>query len=166
MTATGVIINGKTVTGDWGNHALSTREIEYEVSEGKGYDIRVDYFDNISSANIICTFGMMDEETLNRELRRADNIVYCTGFNSGLEGEGFDRPFAIPAFQEKFINRLASLNPNLTVVLNAGGVSISHDGAMRLKPFCLPGIPDRKEGRQLPRYLQASSLQAASYPFP
>ena len=116
-----VIINGKTVTGDWGNHALSSREVEYEVEKGKSYDIRVDYFDNISSANIICSLGLLDEETLNRELRKADNVVYCTGFHSGTEGEGFDRSFSLPAFQEKFINRLASVNPNMTVVLNAGG---------------------------------------------
>jgi len=116
-----VIINGKTVTGDWGNHALSSREVEYEVEKGEGYDIRVDYFDNISSANIICSLGLLDEETLNRELRKADNVVYCTGFHSGTEGEGFDRSFSLPAFQEKFINRLASVNPNMTVVLNAGG---------------------------------------------
>lgn len=116
-----VIINGKTITGDWGNHALSSREVEYEVEKGKGYDIRVDYFDNISSANIICSLGLLDEETLNRELRKADNVVYCTGFHSGTEGEGFDRSFSLPAFQEKFINRLASVNPNMTVVLNAGG---------------------------------------------
>lgn len=116
-----VLVNGKTVTGDWGNHALSARQIEYEVKKGEGYDIRIDYFDNISSANIECQFGLLDENTLARELKRADNVVYATGFNSGLEGEGFERKFAIPAFQEKFINRLATANPNLTVVLNAGG---------------------------------------------
>lgn len=116
-----VIINGKTVTGDWGNHSLSSREVEYEVTEGQPYDIRVDYFDNISSANIVCSFGMLDDEMLNRELRRADNVIYCTGFNSGTEGEGFDRSYGLPAFQKKLINRIADVNPNLTVVLNAGG---------------------------------------------
>lgn len=159
-----VIINGKTVTGDWGNHALSTREIEYEVSEGKGYDIRVDYFDNISSANIICTFGMMDEETLNRELRRADNVVYCTGFNSGLEGEGFDRPFAIPAFQEKFINRLASLNPNLTVVLNAGGgVDFSRWGDAA-KAILLAWYPGQEGGQAIAEILTGKLSPSGKLP--
>lgn len=116
-----VLINGKTVAGDWGNHSLSSREVEYEVEKGKEYDIKVDYFDNLSSANIVCSLGMLDDDTLDRELRRADNVVYCTGFNSGTEGEGFDRSFSLPAFQKKLINRLAKVNPNLTVVLNAGG---------------------------------------------
>ena len=116
-----VIINGKTVAADWGNHSMSTKEIEFPVTKGVDYDIRVDYFDNISSANIFCNLGVLDEELLEKELRRADNVVYCTGFNSNIEGEGFDRTFAIPEFQEILINRIAEVNPNLTVVLNTGG---------------------------------------------
>lgn len=116
-----LIINGKTVTGDWGNHALSSREIQYEVKKGQGYDIRVDYFDNISSAVIVSSLTLLDSKTLEKELKKADNVVYCTGFNNNLEGEGFDRPFAIPAFQERMIADIAKINPNLVVVLNAGG---------------------------------------------
>lgn len=159
-----VIINGKTVTGDWGNHALSSREVEYEVTKGKGYDIRVDYFDNISSANIICSFGMMDEDTLNRELRRADNVVYCTGFNSGLEGEGFDRPFAIPAFQEKFINRLAAVNPNITVVLNAGGgVDFSKWGDAA-KAILLAWYPGQEGGQAIAEILTGKLSPSGKLP--
>ena len=33
-----------------------------------------------------------DDDTLTKELKRADNVVLCTGFDSDTEGEGFDRP--------------------------------------------------------------------------
>ncbi len=116
-----IFINGKNVAGDWGNHSVSAREIEYEVEGGKGYDIRVEYFDNISDAAVKCSIMALDEALLTKELKRADNVVFCTGFNGDIEGEGFDRPFALPRYQEDFIKRVLGLNKSVTVVLNAGG---------------------------------------------
>ncbi|MDE6402243.1 MAG: glycoside hydrolase family 3 C-terminal domain-containing protein, partial [Muribaculaceae bacterium] len=116
-----VSINGKVIAADWGNHALSSREVEYSVEGGKGYDIHVEYFDNISDATMVCSIMALNEQLLARKLKRADNVVYCTGFNSDVEGEGFDRNFALPSYQERFMKRLNDLNPNLVVVVNAGG---------------------------------------------
>ena len=114
-------INGKVVAGDWGNHSWSSREVEYNVEKGHSYDILVEFFDNISDAGINLSISALDDELLEKELKRADNVVYCTGFNSDCEGEGFDRSFALPTYQEQFISRIAELNPRLAVVLNAGG---------------------------------------------
>lgn len=116
-----ISINGKVVTGDWGNHSWSSREVEYNVEKDKPYDIFVEFFDNISDAGINLSISALDDRLLEKELRKADNVVYCTGFNSDCEGEGFDRNFALPAYQERFIGRIADLNPRLAVVLNAGG---------------------------------------------
>ncbi len=159
-----VIINGKTVTGDWGNHALSSREVEYEVEKNKDYNIRVDYFDNISSANIICTLGMLDEDTLERELRRADNVVYCTGFNSGTEGEGFDRSFSMPAFQKKFINRLAASNPNMTVVLNAGGGIDFSEWGDAARAILLAWYPGQEGGQAIAEILTGKLSPSGKLP--
>lgn len=54
-------------------------------------------------------------------MAKVDNVVFCTGFNSNTEGEGFDRPFALLRYQELFIKKIASMHPNVVVVLNAGG---------------------------------------------
>ena len=116
-----ISVNDSVVAGDWGNHAMSSRQIEYDVRAGEKYKFRIDYFDNISSANISCDISMLDRAKLDRELRRADNVVYCTGFTGDVEGEGFDRSFALPTFQERMISSLAAVNPRLAVVLNAGG---------------------------------------------
>lgn len=116
-----VSINGKVVAGDWGGHALTTREVEYNVEAGVPYNIHVEYFDNTSDATIVFSVMSLDDDLLERELRRADNVVYCTGFNSNIEGEGFDRSFALPGYQEQFMKRIAEINPNLAVVVNAGG---------------------------------------------
>lgn len=114
-------INGRVIAGDWGGHAVTSREVEYNVEAGQGCDIKVEYFDNISDASVECSIMALNEEVLNRELKKADNVVYCTGFSGDVEGEGFDRSFALPSYQEKFMKRIASVNPNMVVVVNAGG---------------------------------------------
>ncbi|MDE6491475.1 MAG: glycoside hydrolase family 3 C-terminal domain-containing protein, partial [Muribaculaceae bacterium] len=114
-------INDSIVAGDWGNHAYSSREVEYTVKGGELYRLRIDYFDNISSANIEFSAKALNERLLRRELERADNVVFCTGFTGNTEGEGFDRSFALPEYQERFIGKIGAINPNLVVVLNAGG---------------------------------------------
>lgn len=114
-------VNGKTVTGDWGNHAYSSRQVQMPVSADSVYNLEVEYFDNISSATINCSLAMLDDDKLLKALRKADNAVVCVGFNSNMEGEGFDRPFALPAFQQQLIKRVAEVNPNTVVVINAGG---------------------------------------------
>lgn len=116
-----ISVNGKVLAADWGGHSLSTREVEYDVEAGKPYDIYVEYFDNTSDATVDLSVKLLDDAVLERELRRADNVVYCTGFNGNIEGEGFDRSFSLPGYQNRFIKRLAGINPDLTVVVNAGG---------------------------------------------
>lgn len=114
-------VNGQVVSSDWGNHSYSQRQHEMQVEKGVTYNLEVDFFDNIATATIECEMLMLNESLLDKMLRQADNVVLCTGFNSNTEGEGFDRPFAMTDYQEKFINHVASINPNLVVVLNAGG---------------------------------------------
>lgn len=54
-------------------------------------------------------------------IRCADAVIYCGGFNSDIEHEDGDRPFDIPAAQTAQMHMAAELNPNLIIVINAGG---------------------------------------------
>src|SRR5574344_686892 len=116
-----IFVNDSLVVGDWGNHSYSSREINFKVKAGKHYNFRIEYFDNISSANIHCHLSRLNQEKLMNGLKSADNVVICTGFNSNIEGEGFDRPFNLPTYQEQLIKYVAKINKNVIVVLNAGG---------------------------------------------
>ncbi len=65
--------------------------------------------------------------------KQADVAVVCVGFdqrsqdlahdhNTGMqEGEGHDRPFALPAAQTNLIRAVAAANPHTVVVINSGG---------------------------------------------
>jgi len=116
-----IFVNDSLLTGDWGNHSYSSREQTFHVKKGVKYCFRLEYFDNISDAFINCNIRLLNEKRLNEGLKKADNVVYSTGFNSNIEGEGFDRRFALSDYQENMIQALSKTNKNLVVVLNAGG---------------------------------------------
>lgn len=116
-----LFVNDSLTTGDWGNHGLSTRDAFISVEKGKNYTFRIDYFDNSGEATFHFQAGLLNEERLYTSLKKADNVIACIGFNSSLESEGFDRPFALPSGQEFLIRKLAAHHSNVTAVVNAGG---------------------------------------------
>lgn len=116
-----IFVNDKLLTGDWGNHAYSHREKTFKVEKGQMYHFVLEYFDNISSAAVSCNISRLNEKKLYAGLAKVDNIVYSTGFNSNVEGEGFDRSFRLTGYQEEMIERLSMAGKKMTVVLNAGG---------------------------------------------
>ena len=114
-----LFVNGKRLGGDWGNHALSTRTIFMNVEAGKDYEICFEFYEHAGEATVGFEAGMLDEDLLQKALAKCTDVVYCAGFNSDIEGEGFDRPFELPASQLDMLGRLK--DRRLTVVINAGG---------------------------------------------
>lgn len=116
-----LFVNDQLLAGDWGNHSLSSRTAFQSVEKGQTYRIRFEFYDNISDATARMKIGLFNETALNAAVAMAGRIIYCGGFNSDIEGEGFDRPFGLPAEQKSLINRLTDAHSHVTVVLNAGG---------------------------------------------
>ena len=112
-------VDGKNMGGDWGNHSLSSRTIFVPVSEGVTYRLCFEFFEHAGEATVGFEAGMLDETRLAEALSDVTDVVYCGGFNSDIEGEGFDRPFELPGAQLDMIARLSG--KRLTVVVNAGG---------------------------------------------
>lgn len=116
-----VSVDGKVLGGDWGNHSYSTRTAFLDVEAGKTYDILFQFFDNAGEAKTSFKAGLMDKTLLEAALDKASSVVFCAGFNSNTEGEGWDRPFALPKAQTDLIRQIAAMHDNVTVVINAGG---------------------------------------------
>ena len=157
-------VNGKTVAGDWGNHAYSFRELALKVKGGVRNDIVVEYFDNISSANIKVSLKKLNEEKLMKGVRKADNVVYCAGFNSSIEGEGFDRPFELPQFQQEMIARLAAENPNMVVVVNAGGGIAFKPWLDKVKGVLMAWYPGQEGGQAIAEILRGKLSPSGKLP--
>lgn len=116
-----LFVDDEKAGGDWGNHAISTRTVFHKVEGGKAYRLRFEFYDNKSDAIAKCSMGFFDERALKSALAKADRVVFCGGFNSDIEGEGFDRPFELPSAQRELIKLISANHSHVTVVLNAGG---------------------------------------------
>jgi len=53
--------------------------------------------------------------------KSADAVVLAVGFDPETESEGADRTFALPPGQDTLIEDIATINPNVVVVVTSGG---------------------------------------------
>ena len=116
-----VFVDDKEVLADWNDHPLTAKDVLLDVEAGKQYNIRIEYYDNIRDATIKASFSMLNEESLKDSLRKVKNLVLCVGFDSSTEGEGFDRTFSLPGWQNALITKVAALHDHVIVIVNAGG---------------------------------------------
>ena len=114
-------VDGKLLGGDWGNHSLTSRSLFLEVEAGKTYSLRYEFYDNAGEGTVTFAAGLRNMDLLEENLEKAASVVYCGGFDSSSEGEGWERPFAIPEDQRNMITLVSDLHENVTVVMNAGG---------------------------------------------
>jgi beta-glucosidase len=52
-----------------------------------------------------------------------DAVVVCVGTNNQYDGEGYDRPFQLPEFQDELIQNVSSVKLGQTIVVTHGGGS-------------------------------------------
>lgn len=148
-----LIVNDRQIMGDWGNHSYSSRGKLFEVEAGKSYTFRIEFYDNISDAMVQFRASMLNESKLTEGLAKVSNVVLCAGFNSNTEGEGFDRPFALPQDQVMFIQKIASLHKNVVVVLNAGGGVDFSPWGDQVKGILMAWYPGQEGGRAIAEIL-------------
>ena len=55
------------------------------------------------------------------DLGTYDAVVLCVGLDNQYEGEGIDRPWNLPEFQDELIANATAANPRTIVVLHGGG---------------------------------------------
>ena len=63
---------------------------------------------------------MAEEATGLFPAKSADAAVVCVGLTPDVEGEGFDRGFALPISQQLLIKQVCEANPHTIVVLSGG----------------------------------------------
>ena len=117
-----MFIDGKQVLADWGNHGTTERTYLFNAEANRKYDVRIEYFDNSSTARIeLKMFNKAYVEHNRESFAKADAVVMCVGFDSTTEKENSDRSFEFPYNQAEMIRQIAAINPNVIVVVNVGG---------------------------------------------
>lgn len=119
-----LFVDDKPLIEQWRYQGEALVSHDMTLESGHHYKIRVEYFEGTGQAKI--SFGISSNsreplETAVAVAKQADAVVLAVGFDKTSEGEGADRPFALPEAQRELIEQVLKANSNVVVVLNAGG---------------------------------------------
>ena len=116
-------LDGKSIIDDWGNHSAEERKYSFDAKKGQKYALGIEYYENRDDAVMKFEYTVTGEglKKWQKDIQNADAVIFCGGMNQSIEGEGFDRPFEIPAEQIDMLNEIYELNKNIVVVMNCGG---------------------------------------------
>ena len=143
-------IDDELVMSDWRNHSVTTRSYVLNAEAGRAYNIRIEYFDNSSDAEIY--FKVENKEFVKQHakaLKSVDAVVVCVGFDNTTEKENRDRTFELPYNQSKLISSIATVNPNVIAVVNAGGGFEMESWINDAKAVLLAWYPGQKGGQAI-----------------
>ena len=154
--------DGKLLGGDWGNHGISSRTVFLKVEGGKTYSLRFEFYEHAGEATVGFEAGMLDDKLLESSLAACTDVVYCGGFHSDVEGEGFDRPFGLPEDQLEMMDRLGG--KRLTVVINAGGGVDFMPWAHKAGAILMGWYPGQEGGTAIAEILTGRTVPSGKLP--
>ena len=106
-----LFVDDEEVLEHWSDHGVSTQSAEMDVEAGRTYNLRLEFYDNVRTAEIKLQYAVYSPTEQKRMLAAADAVVYCAGFDKTTESENFDRPFSLPESQ---LNEIAAAAAYLT----------------------------------------------------
>jgi len=123
-----VYLDDKLVIDNWQNQPETVKSYRTNLVAGKDYLVKVEYYQGGGHASVRLGY---DIETASNEkdlwkmaveaALSSDYVIFSVGFNKNTETEGSDRMWELPYNQDEMIMKLAPLNANDIVVINAGG---------------------------------------------
>ncbi|MFA6581755.1 MAG: glycoside hydrolase family 3 C-terminal domain-containing protein, partial [Paludibacter sp.] len=144
-----MFFDGKLALSDWNMHPLSGKDVNVRVEAGKEYPVVIEYFEGSGDAVVNFAYTGLKDVNSNDKIKNAENVVICAGFNSSLEGEGFDRPFELPKEQTELIDKVSKLNKNVVVIINAGGGVEMASWKDKVKGIIMAWYPGQQGGQAL-----------------
>ena len=159
-----LFVDGKDLGGDWGNHAYNKRDVFFQAEAGETYHLKFEFFDNAGEATVTFAAGQMDQAKLAGLVSEADNVIFCGGFDSSIEGEGFDRSFELPSGQRRMINLLTDMTDNVIVVLNAGGGVDFNGWSEKVKGVLMAWYPGQEGGTALAEIISGKLSPSGKLP--
>ena len=124
-------IDGKLLINDWRDHAEQQNSAEVELKKGQEYEIQFEQYDNAlgASAKLLWDLGQKDFSEAKKVAARNDVIILVLGTSAVISREELDRTqIELPQVQIDLLNAIASVNPNIVVVL-VNGDPVSFSGA-------------------------------------
>ena len=119
-----VLLDGKPIFDNYGEGVQKNSSFTMPMKAGEVHDIVVEYKHAAGASIMQFNWGRENEAYTADEAKQiadADAVIASVGMNPFLEGEGFDRPYDLPADQVDLLKTVTKLNPKTVVVLNSGG---------------------------------------------
>jgi beta-glucosidase len=99
------------------------------LQAGQVYDVEIDYrrvggfFDTFEQGGLTGVQASWASLQPPPNFNKYDAVIVAAGISNEYEGEGEgeDRPFTLPEFQDELIKNLSTVNPHTVVVFHGGG---------------------------------------------
>ena len=119
-----LLVDDQKVLDQWEYHGMVITQKSIPMQAGHHYKLALEYHEGTGQASI--GFGISDNKSNARAeaveaAKAADAVILCVGFDATSEGEGSDRPFALPKEQLDLIHDVLAANKKVVLALNAGG---------------------------------------------
>lgn len=88
----------------------------------------------------------------------------CLGFDSNIESEGFDRPFALPYGQEFLIDEVTKVHNNVITVINSGGGIDFRNWRNKVKAILMAWYPGQEGGKAIAEILTGKISPSGKLP--
>ena len=117
-------LDGKLLIDDWSDHGEKPIGEEVKLIPGQEYEVIVEYYDNALGATARLTWDLnqKDFSSAKKVAAKNDVVILMLGISPGLSQEELDRKeIELPQVQRDLIDEVASVNPNVVIVLVNGG---------------------------------------------
>jgi len=117
-------LDGKLIIDDWIEHGEKPLSAAVNLIPGKEYEFVMEYFENGvgASARLTWDLGQKDFTKAKEVAARNDAVILVLGIIPGLAQEELDRKeIELPSVQRALIQEVASVNPDVIIVLINGG---------------------------------------------
>lgn len=151
------------------SQSFDVRNVALAVEKGDSVHVRLTYHNQHCFPSEIRMGYAYDAELDFGEARRlaaqADVVICCLGLDGSIELEGRDRPFDLPYGQDRLVGELLQVNPNVVVVLHAGGGVGMTSWIDRVPAVLHAFYPGQEGGNALAHILSGKVNPSAKLPF-
>jgi beta-glucosidase len=130
-----LIVNGQTLFDNFSSPARPpvgygptvSYSVKLALQAGQVYSVEIDYrrvggfFDVFEQGGLTGVQASWASLKPPPNFNSYDAVVICAGISNEYEGEGQDRPFTLPEYQDELIKNIATVNPRAIVVFHGGG---------------------------------------------
>ncbi len=117
-------VDGKLLIDDWTDHGEKPIRAKVDLLPGKEYQITFEYYENAMGAvaRLIWDLGQKDFSKAKEIASKNDAVILVLGISPGISQEELDRTkIELPEVQMELVKQVASVNPNIIIVLVNGG---------------------------------------------